>query len=124
MRKKQKSRRVTRALSALAGGWLDNSWVLWLLGGAVEWKELEGECRPCSLDSLWKRKSSEDLGFSTGKRNEEEIIFMKQMDFSALAVWSSSRSRWCDFWMDKYGVGTPIEQRSKVPLTHLVLGWK
>ena len=35
-----------------AGGWLDNSWVLWLLGGAVEWKELNGECKPCSLDRL------------------------------------------------------------------------
>eukprot|EP00435_Cladocopium_sp_Y103_P041067 s3008_g11.t1 len=31
-----------------AGGWLDNSWVLWLLGGAVEWKELDGECKPCT----------------------------------------------------------------------------
>ena len=28
-------------------GWLDNSWILWLLGGSVEWKQLEGECTPC-----------------------------------------------------------------------------
>ncbi|CAJ1351426.1 unnamed protein product [Effrenium voratum] len=28
--------------------WLDNSWVLWLLGGSVEWRSFQGaECTPC-----------------------------------------------------------------------------
>lgn len=34
-------------------GWLDNSWILWLLGGSVEWKQLEGECTPCISTMLW-----------------------------------------------------------------------